>query len=188
MLAIKHLAFAFLLSLWFAPASAADTDDVDIRANFANFWSAMRTADYRGAAGFVHPLDLAQLRTLVLPVFVKGGSSQNGEIQTLVEMFFNAVPKERRSQLSGPEVFIQMNKMVANAEPALAEAYKLFTPEILEIKRDAANKASVRYKLTVKGESIEETQPVGRLNGRWYLHMADSPASVAAKFRGLMDQ
>jgi hypothetical protein len=148
----------------------------------------MGSSDYRGAFAFVHPLDLAQLRTQVLPVFLQAGSSEDGEVQQVVGMFFDGIPEERRSRLSGPEVFVQLQKMLKNAEPTVIELFAQAKLEILEIKRNAPTEATVRYQVTIKGESAEESQGVGRFNGRWYLHMAESPAEAAAKFRRVLAQ
>ena len=194
---IKQLACALLLCMTALSVLATEVDDIDIRANFTNFWSSMRQQDYRGAAGFVHPLDLAGLRTQVLPVFIKASEINNDGVRMAVEMFFEGVPKERRAQLSGPEIYVLLFKMLEKLEPDTVEAFSAVSPEILEIKLEGANSAHLRFKLKIdvqpetdeeraaiaEIEREEETQLLGKLNGRWYLRMDEPPADKAAQFR-----
>lgn len=197
MLPIKKLICTLLLLVAASSAVAGEIDEIDIRANFTNFWSSMSTQDYKGAAAFVHPLDLAALRTQLLPVFVKAGEMPNESVQAAVDLFFQDTPKERRARLSGPEIYVLLLKMLEQAEPDTAEAFASVKPEIVEIKLDPANAASVRFKmkLLVKPETDEEkaeveelerkeeTQQFGKLNGRWYLRMDESPTETAAEFK-----
>ena len=194
---IKQLACALLFCLATLPALATEVDDVDIRANFTNFWSSMSSQDFRGASAFVHPLDLAALRTQLLPVFIKAGEIRDEEVQTAVDMFFDGVPKERRGQLSGPEIYVQLFKLLKQLDPDTIEAFELVSPEIVEIKLETPTKANVRFKLKIavepetdeeraaiaEAEREEETQLLGKLNGRWYLRMDEAPAEKAAEFR-----
>jgi hypothetical protein len=184
---IKHRVVALLLSCALVlSAAAADVDEIDIRANFTNFWSRMSRQDFKGATAYIHPLDLAQLRTQLLPIFLKAGDIDNDDVRDVVDMFFDGIPKERRARLSGPEVYVLLFKMVRKVEPKSLEAFAKFTPEILEIRRDAPNQAKVLYKMTLEDEFEEDTSEVARMNGRWYVRMAKSPADTAEEFRRQM--
>jgi len=197
MLTVKNLLCASLLWLVALSAAADELDEIDIRANFANFWSAMAKQDYKGAAVFVHPLDLAALRTQLLPVFLKAGELPSEGVQAAVDMFFQGTPKERRAQLSGPEIYVLLFKMLEEVEPDILEMFDAISPEIVEIKLEAPNKANVRFKIKFQveaendeqkaaideAEREEETQLLGKLNGRWYLRMDESPGETAAEFR-----
>jgi hypothetical protein len=197
MLPIKNLLCALSLCMAALAAPASEIDEIDIRANFTNFWSAMARQDYRGASAFVHPLDLAALRTQLLPVFLKAGEIPNEGMQSAVEVFFQGVPKERRAQLSGPEIYVLLFKMFEQVEPDTLEMFDTIQPEILEIKLEPANKANVRFKMKFKvepesdeektviaeAEREEDTQLFGKLNGRWFLRMDESPGETAAEFR-----
>jgi hypothetical protein len=197
MLPIKNFIYGLLLSVLALPAAAGEIDEIDIRANFANFWSAMSKQDFKGATAFVHPLDLAGLRTQLLPVFVKAGEFPNDSVQAAVDLFFQDTPKERRAQLSGPEIYVLLFKMLERAEPDTVKVFETVRPEIMEIKLEPANAANVRFKMKILAqpetdeqkaeiediERKEETQLFGRLNGRWYLRMDESPSTTAAEFR-----
>lgn len=197
MLPLKNRLCALLLCLVVLPATAGEIDEIDIRANFTNFWSSMRRQDYKGAAAFVHPLDLAGLRTQLLPVFVKAGQLPNESVQAAADLFFQDTPKERRAQLSGPEIYVLLFKMLERAEPDTVKMFETVKPEIVEIKLEPASAANVRFKMKLliqpetdeqkaeieEVERKEETQLFGKLNGRWYLRMDESPSTTAAEFR-----
>jgi hypothetical protein len=179
------------------PATAGEVDEIDIRANFSNYWSDMARQDYKGAATYVHPLDLAALRTQLLPVFLKAGEIPNEALQVTADTFFQGVPKERRGRLSGPELYVLLFKMLEEVEPDISEMFSTVKPEILEIKLEAPNKANVRFKIKFQiqpeddeqkavieeAEREEDVQVVGKLNGRWYLRMDESPSDTAAEFK-----
>ena len=193
---IRQLAHALLLCVVALPVLATEVDDIDIRANFTNFWSAMGKQDYRGAAAFVHPLDLAALRTKLLPVFLKAGQIRNETVQASVDMFFDGIPKERRAQLTGPEVYVLLFKLLEKSEPDTAEIFATVKPQIVAIKLETPTTAKVRFnmKIDVEPEDEEEREALeeiereeddqlfGKLNGRWYLRMDESPADTAAEF------
>src|SRR5688572_28397880 len=134
MLPLKNFIYALLLSVLALPAAAGEIDEIDIRANFTNFWSAMSKQDFKGAAAFVHPLDLAGLRTQLLPVFVKAGEMPNHSVQAAADIFFQDTPKERRSRLSGPEIYLLLFKMLEQAEPDTVKMFQTVRAEIVEIK------------------------------------------------------
>jgi hypothetical protein len=193
---IRQLACALLLCVAALPGLATEIDDIDIRANFTNFWSAMGKQDYRGATAFVHPLDLAALRTKLLPVFLKAGEIRNESVQASVDLFFDGIPKDRRAQLTGPEVYVLLFKLFEKSDPDTVEMFETVKPEIVAIQVEAPNSAKVRFKMKidVEPESEEERaalqeiereeddQLFGKLNGRWYLRMDESPADTAAEF------
>jgi hypothetical protein len=157
----------------------------------------MRTQDYKGATAFVHPLDLAALRTQLLPVFVKAGQLPNEGVQAAADLFFQDTPKERRAQLSGPEIYVLLFKMLERAKPDTVKMFETVKPEIVEIKLEPASAANVRFKMKLlvtpetdeqkaeieEIERKEETQLFGKLNGRWYLRMDESPSTTAEEFR-----
>jgi hypothetical protein len=197
MLPLKNFIYALLLSVLALPAAAGEIDEIDIRANFTNFWSSMSKQDFKGAAAFVHPLDLAGLRTQLLPVFVKAGQLPNEGVQAAADLFFQDTPKERRAQLSGPEIYVLLFKMFERADPDTLKMFETVKPEIVEIKLEPASAANVRFKMKLliqpetdeqkaeieEVERKEETQLFGKLNGRWYLRMDESPSTTAAEFR-----
>jgi hypothetical protein len=112
------------------------------------------------------------MRTAVLPVLLAANS----------ELFFRDVPKEQRSNLSGPEVFVLLQQMVATAQPGAIKLFAQAQPEVLEVQQDG-NQAKIRYRLTVDGEATEATQQAGKFNGRWYINLSESPKDAAAKLR-----
>lgn len=179
---IKQALGALVLACLSLVSAASDVDVVDIKANFTNYWSCMARRDFKGAARYVHPLDLAGMRTAVLPVFLEANDSQNGSVQDAAELFFGDVPLERRNYLSGPEVFVLLQKMVATAEPSVIRLFANTQPEVVEVQQDG-NKAKIRYRLNVDGETAEASWDAGKFNGRWYVNMAESPKSAAEKLR-----
>lgn len=171
------------LSTW-----ATETDEVDIKANFANYWSAMSESNFKAAGAYVHPLDLAGLRTEVLPIFLKASDSDIKEVGELAAMFFDEVPLERRSQLSGLELYVLFNNLMNTLAPQIYAVFGEAGREIVEIKLDSPNKASLRYRVLLGDKAVEATQLLGKFNGRWYVNMPQSPKEGAAKFRQAFGQ
>jgi hypothetical protein len=178
----KQALGALVLACLSVVTAASEVDVIDIKANFTNYWSAMAHSDFKGAARYVHPLDLSGMRTAVLPVFLEANDSPKGGVHGAADLFFGSVPKERRGNLSGPEVFVLLQQMVANAEPSVIKLFAQTQPEVVEVQQDG-NTAKIRYRITIDGEDAEATQDAGKFNGRWYINMSESPKDAAAKLR-----
>ena len=188
MLDIKNLVLAAVVSCWLPMASwSADTDESDIRASFTSFWTATKSGDYQSAAAFVHPRDLAELRTELLPVLLEASTSQDQQVRESMEMFFEAVPAGQRSELSGLEIYVRMQKLaISYGEPGGVEVIKLFNPKIMGIKRNTPDEAVLRYRISVRGKAAQALQRVGKVEGRWYVHIPEPAAVTAAKFRSAL--
>lgn len=164
-------------------ACRAGTDQGAIKANFDSYWEAIAQGDFKAAAVLVHPDDLALLRAEVLPVLLDGAKLDNQRARALVDAFFGSVPADQRSKLSGPELYALCANFVNAYSRQTLEAMEKAERTIVEVKLDNSSKASVRYALKVSDKSVELTDRMGKLNGRWYVNMREPPTQMADMFR-----
>lgn len=154
------------------------------------YWTAFSSGDYATAAQFMHPDDIAGLKSEVLPILTDAARSSNAEVKRIVNAFFEGVPEPQRAKLSGVEVFVQLSRFVGIASPDFVEFIKKSRMQRVSVSIDAADssKALVSYTLQVADVSRPATQLMKRVDGVWFLRANDKPADVAARFKALLQK
>jgi hypothetical protein len=186
---VTRLKFAYaLLAILAISVRAHGAEPESPEGRFQAYWTAYSSGDYAAAAKFMHPEDMAGLKTDLLPVFIGAARSSNGEVRQIVEAFFEGIPESQRAKLSGTEVFVQLSKFVATASPELMEFMKKSRVQSVSMNIDATDptKGLVKYTLQVADVSQPATQVMQKVNGVWFLRANERPADVAAKFRTML--
>jgi len=179
----KALTTLLLCCLTAFVACRAGADPGDIKTNFNSYWASVTKGDFKTAATLVHPDDLALLRAEVLPVLMEGSKLEDPQARALVDAFFGTVPSEERSKLSGPDLYTLCANFVGAYSQSTLEAMAKAERSIVEVELEDTTRATVRYAVKTSGTSVEATDTMGKVNGRWYVKMREPPAQMADMFR-----
>lgn len=166
-----------------AAASAADTKPVEDV--FLRYWSAYSKKDFAKAAADILPSDLEDAKKEILPVFLAAQSQTNKDAQELVNAFFGRTVGKAREAMTGVDVYVGLNRVVAAGNPPLFEILKDATNTIIFVRTPDADNAEIHYQISLRGESDMDVEGLTRKNGRWWVRVKDDPKEVAAQFKAM---
>lgn len=177
-------AFLLMLSLTVAAASfAADTKPVE--AAFQRYWGAYSKKDFAKAATEILPSDLEATKTAVLPVFLANQNSKAKDAAEVLTAFFGKTVGKARETMSGADVFVGLNRVVAAGSPELFEVLKDATVTIIFVKSVNADEAEVHFQVMVRGQGDTDAESLVKKDGRWWVKVKDDPKETAASFKAL---
>jgi hypothetical protein len=175
----------FILFLLLA-AGAAHAQQAEVTALMENYWRAYSRSDFEEAAAYLDPRDVASLRAGILPLFLQASDSKNVNVVPLVKVFFGDVPVEKRKDMTGPQVFAGMNRMMRDVMPTVYEALRKATIRVTKVTLEADGTAVVEYTVRIpEGDSVD-SERANLHEGRWYLRTKDSTAITIERFRMLL--
>ena len=167
-------------------AGAAQAQQAEVTALMENYWRAYSRSDFEAAATYLDPRDVAALRTGILPLFLQAADSKNVNVVPLVKVFFGDIPVEKRKDMTGPQVFAGMNRMMRDVMPAVYEALRKATIQVNKVTLETDDTAVVEYTVRIpEGDSVD-SERANLHEGRWYLRTKDSTAITIERFRMLL--
>jgi len=168
-------------------AGAAQAQQAEVTALMENYWRAYSRSDFEAAAAFLDPRDVNSLRAGILPLFLQAADSKNVNVVPLVKVFFDDVPVAKRKDMTGPQVFAGMNRMMRDVMPTVYEALRKSSIQVTKVTVDADGMAVVEYTVRLPAEGdATDSERANLHEGRWYLRTKDSTAITIERFRMLL--
>ena len=177
----RLLALIFLLA-----AGAAHAQQAEVTTLMENYWGAYARSDFEAAAAYLDPRDLAALRNGILPLFLQAAESKNVNVVPLVKAFFGAVPVDKREDMTGPQVFAGMNRMMRDVMPAVYEALRKASIRVTKVTVETDAAAVVEYSIHLPEGDSADSEQANLHEGRWYLRTKDSTSITIERFRMLL--
>ena len=175
--------FALILLL---AAGAGQAQEAEVTALMENYWRAYSRSDFEAAAAFLDPRDVESLHDGILPLFLQAADSKNVNVVPLVKVFFGDIPPGRRKDMTGPQVFAGMNRMMRDVMPAVYEALRKSTIRVTKVTPEADGAAIVEYAIRLPEGDAADSERANLHEGRWYLRTKDSTAITIERFRMLL--
>lgn len=177
----RHLAAVALLA-----AAAASASPSEVAALLQDYWGAYARSDFAAAATRLDPRDLEGLRSGVLPLFLQASESRNVNVVPLVQAFFRGVPPDAREDMTGPQVFAGMNRMMRDVMPGAYAALAQTRIRVGKVTMADDGTATVEYTVLMPDAEAADVERANRHEGRWYLRTKDSPDAAVERFRMLL--
>ncbi len=176
--------FVTLILLLVAGAGLAQQPEVTTL--MENYWRAYSRSDFEAAAAYLDPRDVNSLRAGILPLFLQAADSKNVNVVPLVKAFFGNVATDKREDMTGPQVFAGMNRMMRDVMPAVYDALRTSTIQVTKVTLDADGMAVVEYAIRLPEGDSTDSERANLHEGRWYLRTKDSTAITIERFRMLL--
>lgn len=176
----------FLTLILLLAAGAAGAQQPEVTALMENYWRAYSRSDFEAAAAYLDPRDVGSLRSGILPLFLQAADSKNVNVVPLVKVFFGNIPVEQREDMTGPQVFAGMNRMMRDVMPAVYEALRTSSIQVTKVTFDADGMAVVEYTIRLPEGDATDSERANLHEGRWYLRTKDSTAMTIERFRMLL--
>lgn len=177
----RLLALIFLLA-----AGAAHAQQAEVTALMENYWGAYARSDFEAAAAYLDPRDLAALRSGILPLFLQAAESKNVNVIPLVKAFFGSIPVDKREDMTGPQVFAGMNRMMRDVMPGVYEALRQARIRVTKVTVETDGTAVVEYTIRLPEDDAADSEQANLHEGRWYLRTKDSTSITIERFRMLL--
>ena len=177
----RLFALIFLLA-----AGAAHAQQAEVTALMENYWGAYARSDFEAAAAYLDPRDLAALRNGILPLFLQAAESKNVNVVPLVKAFFGDIPVDKREDMTGPQVFAGMNRMMRDVMPAVYEALRKASIRVTKVTVETDATAVVEYSIHLPEGDSADSEQANLHEGRWYLRTKDSTSITIERFRMLL--
>ena len=177
----RLLALIFLLA-----AGAAHAQQAEVTALMENYWGAYARSDFEAAAAYLDPRDLAALRSGILPLFLQAAESKNVNVIPLVKAFFGTIPVDKREDMTGPQVFAGMNRMMRDVMPGVYEALRKASIRVTKVTVETDGTAVVEYTIRLPEDDAADSEQANLHEGRWYLRTKDSTSITIERFRMLL--
>ena len=175
--------FALILLL---AAGAAPAQQAEVTALMENYWRAYSRSDFEAAAAYLDPRDVGALRSGILPLFLQAADSKNVNVVPLVKVFFADTPVDKREDMTGPQVFAGMNRMMRDVMPTVYEALRESAIQVTKVTPQADGTAVVEYTVRLPEGDATDSERANFHEGRWYLRTKDSTAITIERFRMLL--
>ena len=177
----RLFALIFLLA-----AGAANAQQAEVTALMENYWGAYARSDFEAAAAYLDPRDLAALRSGILPLFLQAAESKNVNVIPLVKAFFGSIPVDKREDMTGPQVFAGMNRMMRDVMPGVYEALRQARIQVTKVIVETDGTAVVEYTIRLPEDDAADSEQANLHEGRWYLRTKDSTSITIERFRMLL--
>jgi hypothetical protein len=175
--------FALILLL---AAGAAHAQQPEVTALMENYWRAYSRSDFEAAAAYLDPRDVESLRNGILPLFLQAADSKNVNVVPLVKEFFADTPVDKREDMTGPQVFAGMNRMMRDVMPPVYESLRKSSIHVTKVRLEADGTAVVDYTVRLPEGDGTDSERANLHEGRWYLRTKDSTAITIERFRMLL--
>jgi hypothetical protein len=175
--------FALILLL---AGIAAQAQHPEVTALMESYWRAYSRSDFEAAAAYLDPRDVESLRNGILPLFLQAADSKNVNVVPLVKVFFADTPVDKREDMTGPQVFAGMNRMMRDVMPPVYEALRESSIHVTKVTLEADGMAVVDYTVRLPEGDGTDSERANLHEGRWYLRTKDSTAITIERFRMLL--
>ena len=175
----------FALILLLAPG-AAHAQQPEVTALMENYWRAYSRSDFEAAAAYLDPRDVESLRNGILPLFLQAADSKNVNVVPLVKVFFADTSVDEREDMTGPQVFAGMNRMMRDVMPPVYESLRKSSIHVTKVTLEADGTAIVDYTVRLPEGDGTDSERANLHEGRWYLRTKDSTAITIERFRMLL--
>ena len=175
----------FALILLLAPG-AAHAQQPEVTALMENYWRAYSRSDFEAAAAYLDPRDVESLRNGILPLFLQAADSKNVNVVPLVKVFFADTSVDKREDMTGPQVFAGMNRMMRDVMPPVYESLSKSSIHVTKVTLEADGTAVVDYTVRLPEGDGTDSERANLHEGRWYLRTKDSTAITIERFRMLL--
>ncbi len=122
----------------------------------------------------------------ILPLFLQAAESKNVNVVPLVKAFFGGIPVDKREDMTGPQVFAGMNRMMRDVMPAVYEALRKTRIQVTKVTVEADGTAVVEYTVRLPEGDAADSERANLHEGRWYLRTKDSTSITIERFRMLL--
>ncbi len=167
-------------------AGVAQAQQPEVTALMENYWRAYSRSDFEAAAAYLDPRDVNSLRDGILPLFLQAADSKNVNVVPLVKVFFGNVAVEKRKDMTGPQVFAGMNRMMRDVMPTVYDALRKASIQVTKVSFEADGMAVVEYTIRLPEGNGSDSERANLHEGRWYLRTKDSTALTIERFRMLL--
>lgn len=175
--------FALILLL---AVGAAQAQQPEVTALMEEYWRAYSRSDFEAAAAYLDPRDVESLRNGILPLFLQAADSKNVNVVPLVKEFFADTPVDKREDMTGPQVFAGMNRMMRDVMPPVYESLRKSSIHVNKVTLEADGMAVVDYTVRLPEGDGTDSERANLHEGRWYLRTKDSTAITIERFRMLL--
>ncbi len=167
-------------------AGAAQASEADVRKLMEDYWRAYSRSDFVAAAAYLDPRDLEALREGLVPLFLRAAESKNVNVQPLAQAFYAGIPAARREDMTAPQVFAGMNRMMRDVMPQVFDALKRTAIQVTKVTLAGDGTAVIAYTIRHPDYEASDVERANLHEGRWFLRSKDSPAVTIERFRMLL--
>jgi len=167
-------------------AGAARASQPEVTALMENYWHAYSRSNFEAAAAYLDPRDLDALKDGLLPMFLEAAESKNANVIPLVKAFFTGIPDGEREDMTGPQVFAGMNRMMRDVMPAPYQALRQTRIQVTKVTFGEGDTAVVEYIVQLPEGDAADAERANLHEGRWYLRTKDATALTLERFRMLL--
>jgi hypothetical protein len=178
----RHFLFSVLL---FVGGSALASEQ-EVTTLMEDYWRAYSRSEFVEAAAYLDPRDLEALRKGLLPLFMKAADSKNVNVVPLVKTFFADIPEDEREDMTAPQVFAGLNRMLRHVMPDVYRSLRKTTIEVTEVGFAPDGSAVVRYDVNSPAGEGVNIERANRHEGKWYLRTNETPDATVEQFRMLL--
>jgi hypothetical protein len=158
----------------------------EVTALMEDYWRAYSRSEFVEAAGYLDPRDLEALRKGLLPLFMKAADSKNVNVVPLVKTFFADIPVDEREDMTAPQVFAGLNRMLRHVMPDVYQSLRKTSIEVTEVGFAPDGSALVRYNVNSPAGDGVNIERANRHEGKWYLRTNETPEATIEQFRMLL--
>jgi hypothetical protein len=158
----------------------------EVTALMEDYWRAYSRSEFVEAAGYLDPRDLEALRKGLLPLFMKAADSKNVNVVPLVKTFFADIPEDEREDMTAPQVFAGLNRMLRHVMPDVYQSLRKTSIEVTEVGFAPDGSALVRYNVNSPAGDGVNIERANRHEGKWYLRTNETPEATIEQFRMLL--
>jgi hypothetical protein len=158
----------------------------EVTALMEDYWRAYSRSEFVEAAGYLDPRDLDALRKGLLPLFMKAADSKNVNVVPLVKTFFADIPVDEREDMTAPQVFAGLNRMLRHVMPDVYQSLRKTSIEVTEVGFAPDGSALVRYNVNSPAGDGVNIERANRHEGKWYLRTNETPEATIEQFRMLL--
>jgi hypothetical protein len=176
----------FLFSLLLLVSGSALASEQEVTTLMEDYWRAYSRSEFVEAAGYLDPRDLEALRKGLLPLFMKAADSKNVNVVPLVKSFFGDIPEDEREDMTAPQVFAGLNRMLRHVMPDVYRSLRKTTIDVTEVGFAPDGSAVVRYDVNSPAGEGVNIERANRHEGKWYLRTNETPEATVEQFRMLL--
>ncbi|MEM7791537.1 MAG: hypothetical protein AAF546_09070 [Verrucomicrobiota bacterium] len=158
----------------------------EIMKALSSYWKSFIAGKLAETAEYIYPPDLAVAKEALLPVFISAQEYASEDNQLTIELFFGDTPKIERNNLSPKEVFIGVNRILADYLKNFTKSLSGSSIEITNITSLTDDSYKVEFNATTaQGKTVSSSEVVILEGGTWYFRVKEDPYVTAQKFESL---
>lgn len=145
-----------------------------------SYWGEFSEANFDKTYNYIHPSDLDELKSVILPIFLEAQDSKIEEVRDIVSVFFGKITQKKdREMMSRKDVYIGVHSIIFKARPELMSFLKKTKINITEVDQKN-DQATLYYHLLIndmrqKGTDYEKLE---KFNDKWFLLLKQRPITL----------